>query len=107
MKITTNNVPRDVLYWHDLTDAERKEFDYLDTEDRQNDASFVRYKGWCYDMGEFERVPNVDGTANNYNSFQGWDGYHSDSFFSGVLLRWSRVSERADTGAVVMGYYTC
>lgn len=30
MKIKTNNQPRDILSWYDLTPEEQKEFDYLE-----------------------------------------------------------------------------
>jgi hypothetical protein len=30
MKIVTNNQPRDILTWYDLTSEEQKEFDYLE-----------------------------------------------------------------------------
>ena len=84
MTIKTNNVPRDVLFWYELTDAERAEFDYLDSEVAQSDASFFRHRGNVYDLGEFM-----------VSSIKGWDGIRSDSYFSGMLVRyvdgWQRV----------------
>ena len=47
MKIKTNNQPRDILSWYDLTPAERKEFDYLE----EGDGSFFRYKKPCVSPG--------------------------------------------------------
>ena len=86
MNIITNNVPRFTLDWSDLTDKERAEFTYLDTEQRQLDALFMRYKGWTYDLGEFM------GTA-----LAGWDGIAVDTFFSGVLVRF------VDSESVIVG----
>lgn len=81
--IRTNNIPRDVLGWHDLTARERAEFDYLDTDQRRDDAQFIRYRDVAYDLGEFTSL-SVTGTPE----FKPWDGVHADSHFSGVLIRY-------------------
>ena len=95
MKIKTNNVPRDVLHWWDLTDAERAEFDYLDSDDRQNFASFFRYRGVVYDLGELIRIDKTVAPHPQRQGWEDWDGYHSNSYFSGILVRyvdgWQRV----------------
>ena len=94
MTIKTNNVPRDVVYWYELTDAERAEFDYLDSDDAQSDASFFRHRGNVYDLGEFMRTPE--------GMFEDWDGYRSDSFFSGILIRYVEDCDR-----VIIATYYC
>jgi hypothetical protein len=84
LTIITNNVPRDVLDAHELTVRERAEFDYIDwdaIEAGRDSASFVRYKGYTYDLGDVESTRQVA-------AFRGWDGFVSDSFFSGVLFRY-------------------
>jgi hypothetical protein len=91
LTIRTNRKPRDILSWHELSDKERKEFDYLDTEDKQADAQFARYRNWVYDLGEFMRAPD---------SLKPWDGCASDSYFSGTLVRFVDDNER-----VVMATY--
>ena len=83
MTIKTNNVPRDVLYWYELTDAERAEFYYLDSDDAQCSASFFRHRGNVHDLGEFMISP-----------VKGWDGYHPDSHFSGMLVKYVQNCER-------------
>lgn len=88
MEIITNNVPRNVLQWHELTEKEKKEFDYLDTQERQEEASFVRYRGWVYDLGEFMRVEPPIAPHAQREGLEKWDGYFSDSFFSAVLVRY-------------------
>jgi hypothetical protein len=100
--IRTNNVPRDVLYWYELTDKERAEFDYLETEEEQAQATFVRYKGWTYDLGDFMRCPSSEQSNPQMRDagFHHWDGYAGDSFFSGVLVRYVDDGER-----VIMGTY--
>lgn len=77
--IVTNNQPRAVLYWHELTPRERSEFDYLENDDAQSAASFARYRGAVYDLGEFMRI---DG-----GPLAAWLGYAGDTFFSGVVVR--------------------
>jgi hypothetical protein len=100
LKVITDNKPRDVLYWWELTDKERAEFDYLDTEERQSEASFVRYKGWVYHLGDFERLPDHAPKTPEYETMRKWDGYQSDSFYSGVLVKYVEDFER-----VIMATY--
>lgn len=76
--IKTNNVPRDLLDWDTLTPKERQEFDWLDTDDARQEAYFVRYRGWVYCLDQF-----MSGGP------KGWDGHHSDSAFSAVLIRYA------------------
>lgn len=80
MKIRTNNKPRNILQAYELTREELLEFDYLEGE-RLDFASFFRYKGNVYDLGEFMLCPD---------SFQykGWQGIYSDSAFSGILIKY-------------------
>jgi hypothetical protein len=92
LKIMTNNQPRDILTWHDLSEKERAGFDYLDSEEKQDGASFVRYRKWVYDLGEFMRCSDHWPVC--------WHGYSSDSFFSGTLIRYVDDNER-----VIMGWY--
>lgn len=83
MKVVTNNQPRDVLYWHELSEKERADFDYLDSEDQQSQASFFRYRGEVYDLGEF-----MGGAEKP------WHGVHTDSYFSAILVRYVDDNER-------------
>ena len=90
MKVITNNVPRSLLYWHDLTESERDEFDY----ESASDSIFVRYKGITYDFGEFMRI------TDNSPFGSEWDAYSSETAFNGVLLRLCD-----DHESVVIGSY--
>ena len=76
MQIITNNQPRQLIYGYELTDKEKSNFDYLDDIDNHN---FVKYKGFIYDVSEFMSTYNME-------SLKDWDGYSSDSYFSGVLI---------------------
>ena len=97
--VKTNNVPRDVLDAHDLTIVERNEFDYLDwsaIEQGTDSASFFRYKGEVYDLGEFCATSGLP----KFNPLTRWDGYYSDSFFSGIVIRFCNDFEQ-----IVVGHF--
>ena len=94
--ITTNNQARDVLRSYDLTEKERNEFDYLD-EEQIEWASFFRYKGQVYDLGEFMNC------TQSVNGFKDWHGIQSDSFFSGLLVRYA---EEYCESVIVGRYYS-
>ena len=96
MKIKTNNQPRDVLTWYDLTPAEQKEFDYLE----EGEGSFFRYKNQMYDLGEFMRIDANITPHPQRDGWEKWHGYASDSYFSGVLVRYT-----SDCEQVVVGMY--
>jgi hypothetical protein len=96
IKVITNNVPRDVVNAWELTPAERAEFDHLDwaaIEAGHDSRSFVRYRGELHDLNDFEgRAPeSIPGR---------WDSFKSDSFFSGMVIRYCN-----DFESVVVGTY--
>jgi hypothetical protein len=84
--IRTNNVPRHVVYGYELTAKERAEFDYL-SEDELMERSFVRYRGWTYDLGDVESVRSAHFPVDH--PLERYHGFVSDSFFSGVAFRYS------------------
>lgn len=88
MTVKTNKHWRNLLYGYELTPEERKDFDYIDPEDFDSHA-FFRYRGVVYDPGEFMCCPDDLGP---------WDGYASDTFFSGIVIRYSRDTERVQVG---------
>lgn len=102
LTIITNNVPRDIVdAWQLPTDA-RADFDYLDwdaIERGEDTASFFQYRGEWYDLGDIparhQHVP-----TDEPDPFQGWDGLASDSFFSGIVVRYAN-----DFESVVVGRY--
>ena len=102
MCIKTNNVPRETfsglmaeLYIGAKRTAKlRQQFDYL-TETEFEDETFVEYKGYFYSLSDFMCTPSA------CDGFEGWDGYHGDSYFSGVLIK------LRDDGDVIMGRYYC
>lgn len=101
MKIKTNNTPRHLVYGYELTKKEAADFDYL-SPDELNEREFVRYRGRVYDMGEFMRIDKTVAPHPQRQGWGHWHGYSSDSFFSGVLVRFSDDGE-----SVVLGTYFC
>lgn len=81
MDIVTNNIPRNLIEDYQLSEKKREEFNYLDwaaIDDGRDSATFFRYKGRLYDLGEFVRTPK---------SLKPWDGMAYDGAFSGILIR--------------------
>lgn len=103
-KIITNHHLRDVLDGWSLTADERSQFDYINwpaVEEGTDSASFVRYKGELIDLSD------MDGACNP-ETFPGWDSYKSDSFFSGLLIKYARTdSGELDSELVTVGRYWC
>lgn len=96
LTIITNNVPRDVIDAWELTPAEREEFDYHDwkaIEEGRDSASFFRYKGELYDLAEFFPWDNPASPTRGY-----WDGMQSDSYFSGLVIRYVSDFEQVIVG---------
>lgn len=85
LTIKTDNKFRNLLYGYELTPEERREFDYIDPADFDS-HDFFRYKGRVYDLGEFMRC-ELNGAAQD--EWSKWDGYSSDSAFSGILVKYS------------------
>jgi hypothetical protein len=102
LRIITNNVPRDIIDAYELGADEQSEFDYLDWEaikDGRDSASFFRYKGELHDLGEFLTTSELSRGAGHHD-LSAWDGYQSDSFFSGLVVRYVDNFER-----VIIGTY--
>jgi hypothetical protein len=100
LTIRTNNVPRLLLDWNQLTEKEQKDFDYL-TDDERIERDFIRYRGVAYDLDEFSRCPDSSNPSPAALAFSNWDAYQSDSYFSGVLFRYTEY----DRDRVIMATY--
>lgn len=90
--IITNNAKRDLLSGWELTDKERAEFDYIENFEECGNI-FFRYRGSLYDTGEFVRTPQNE-------PFDRWDGVQPDTYFSGILIRYTN-----DFESVVVARY--
>lgn len=76
-----NNHLVPTLYFWELTDKEKKEFDYYKSEeDAENNFMGFRYKGRVYDLANFSRVSDKE--LSRYA-----DGILNDTFFSGILVK--------------------
>ncbi|WP_181109771.1 hypothetical protein [Pseudomonas oryzihabitans] len=80
MKVTTNNVPRDILNGFELSAKEWDDFDYVQ-EDERDSRQFFRYRGNLYDLGDAMRVEQGNSLC------KGWHGYYGETFFSAVVFR--------------------
>lgn len=99
LTVVTNNHKWPVLDASELSDTEAAEFDYLDwsaLREGTDSASFFRYKGMVYDLGEFMTTRMLP----EFNALRAWHGYLSDSFFSGIVVRYSE-----DTDYLVVGRF--
>lgn len=85
---------------YELSLEQLKEFDYLidgePTEQKWIDSSamFFKYRNEIYDMSNFVRIVHPGNTDPNSfchfdhsNTFKNWDGIATDSFFSGVVVK--------------------
>lgn len=86
LTIKTNGHYRPVLYWDELTQKEQADFYWGGAEE----GSFFRYKRSTYHIGEFTRVSGEE--------FVGWDGVLGDSYFSGVLVKFSTCGDGVKVG---------
>lgn len=86
--IISNNHDYPIIYGFELTDKQKKEFDYMDEETLES-SQFVFYKNWLYCFDSFMNLHNKIYEPNPPECFKGWDGYSSDSYFSGVLIKFS------------------
>lgn len=99
--VITNNVPRDIIDACQLTDDERNEFTYLDwhkIENGEAGASFVRYKGQLYDLADTEALELNPAVYPSHRALEGWHGIVRDSFYSGVLFKFTDDNEQVICG---------
>lgn len=82
-----------VIYGFELTDEEKKDFDYHSAAELE-DQIFVKYRNNLYDISQFIRMgygmPQERINKGNYHPFgEEWnDGaYYSETYFSGVLCK--------------------
>ena len=91
VRIITNNQKRPIIYYWELTNDERNEFSYANEDD-----TFFRYKWELYCLADFMSLQDNDGP------FQGWQGYSSDSYFSGIVIKYPPDN---DYDFIIVGWY--
>jgi hypothetical protein len=80
LHIRTDNRWKNFVYGADVPDKIKKEnYGHLDEESLHD--GFLRYLGRWYHMSDFSLIPK------GFIADAGWDGYHPDSFSSGVVLK--------------------
>ena len=98
MKVITNRVPRKMIYGYELTDKEKREFNYI-ALDEFDSHDFFRYKGQVYDFSEFLTTQNIPEFRDN------WHGYTSDTYFSGILVKLCDQEPYWDNESIIVGMY--
>lgn len=79
LKITTDHKWKPFKYRQEVPKKVIKsQFDYQDGEECIDD--FFCYKGNWYHIDQFM-------TVGDNSPLKGWDGYSSDSFFSGIVIK--------------------
>lgn len=87
MQIRTTKVERETFNKCELSEEEQKEFDW----DAMGEHVYFRYNGNVYCDAEFEVVLDLFDKKD-------WDGYSAQTFFSGVLVKFSSDMERVIVG---------
>ncbi len=100
MKITTNNHPRQLHCLINIPQVEQEWFDYIEGEDKFSLRMF-RYKGEWYDSWDFTTTGPGPWSHGLPEAFRKWNGYASDTYWSGILIRLQYEDDQ-----VVVGSYT-
>jgi hypothetical protein len=87
IQIIGNGHPIPLIHGCELTEKEKKEFDWMEDVDGH---FFFRYRGQVYSLDEFSRS-DVGGRLKSF------DGYLSDSFFSGIAIKLGDKDDNSDT----------
>ena len=83
LTVRTNHVPREILHGFELTAKEQAEFDYYNSSDELDSATFFRYQGHIYDIGEFMYCDPTSDIGK-----LGYIGRHDETFFSCVAIKY-------------------
>ena len=96
--IRTNHHWRQVVYGYELTEVQKADFDYINADDFDMHSFFV-YKGQVIDSGEVFAISH--NMATSQPAFEAWHGYQSDSFFSGIVVKFSDDFEEYQIGTYI------
>ena len=104
--IRGNGIPRPIIYGFDLSEKEKLKFDWMDDEEIM-DSQFFKFKGQVYALSEIMAVHNPVYNPNPPEWMKNFDGYSSDSFFSGILVKFGSNDFPDDTEYIrVYTYYS-
>jgi hypothetical protein len=92
LKIYTDNKWKQFKYRNEVPDKVLSDyFDHLPEEEYGD--GFIKYRKRWYHTSDFMR--------QTHSEFNGWDGYSSDSFFSGILIKLSDDGEEYKIGTYI------
>jgi hypothetical protein len=92
MEYVSNYHERNLTYGYELSEKERKGFDYLDN-DNFDMHDFLRYRGELYDIEEFTTLEHPY-----------WQGVRADTYFSGIVVRFTDDGESVIVGRCYTEY---
>ncbi len=92
LTIKTDNKWKNLISGYELPKGKRKDFDYL-TEEELDCRDFIKYRGVYYDLGEFMWIDNTFP-----EEMKKWDGYTLDSYFSGIVIKYSEDRDQVKIG---------
>jgi hypothetical protein len=99
LTIKTNNIARPLLHLEDFDENTqlkiRKQYDWMHPDDIDSNFGFFAYRGQLYHLQDFMRVTDVSDP-----DLKGWDGYASETVWSGTVVRLTE-----DCGFVIVGRY--
>jgi hypothetical protein len=93
--ITTNRRWRNLTYRSDVpAKVLADQFAHLGEDDGFD--GFFQYRGYWYHTSDFSWIQ--PSARPEETPLAGWDGYHGDSFYSGVVIRLSKDGEQYMVG---------
>jgi len=78
MRVITNHHDRHYLYGYEVPASVHAEYDYLPDDERMD--GWIYYRGSYYHVSDFV-ITDADDIPGE------WNGYHGESFFSGIAIR--------------------
>ena len=97
MQIKTNNQPRDLITYDELTVKQQAELGELELEEVESWKGFV-FKGQVYSLDDFTIYPE-----GSEEKALGWDGGMAQSAFHAVVVKIAN----SDFDSVVVGQVFC
>ena len=95
LNIVTNGHARHFLYWDELSERDRTNFDYLTTDDERQSEMFFKYRGTVYALGEFQ-------VTSGEIADMGYSGVLGMSYFDAIAIK---VCDGIDTTVKVAHLY--
>jgi hypothetical protein len=90
VKTITNNQWRDFVDSYDVpSKVLADQFEHLDLGFEHSGGGFFKYRGYWYHLSDFLAT-----SADAPGELAKWQGFHGDSFFSGVAVRISDDGEQ-------------